>query len=347
MNVPIVGLALVAGLRLVPESRDPEARRLDVPGALLSIAGLGALVYAIIEAPSAGWTEPVVLGAFGAAAIFTLAFVWWERRTDAPMLNVEFFSNPSFSVGAGSISVAFFALFGMVFLLTQYLQFVKDYTALQAGLRIAPIALGLMLGAGLSDRFVHRLGAHRVVAGGLLGLAIALAGISLWTETTPYWVIVINLIAISFSMGNIVAPATDAVMGAVPEGKAGVGSAMNDVTRQVGGALGVAIIGSILNSIYSSRIDGSLSDLPAQTAEAARDSVGAASVVAERIPGAAGQTLEVAAAGAFIDGLGTAVLVAAVIALLGAGAVLRFLPRGHQQRQGEAAPVGAHPVEAR
>ena len=331
VNVPIVGIALIAGLRLVPESRDPLARRIDIPGALLSIGALGALVYAIIEAPSTGWTEPVVLAAFGAAAILSLAFVWWERRTPAPMLNLDFFASRSFSVGAGSISVAFFALFGTVFLLTQYLQFVKDYTALEAGLRIAPIAFGLMLGAGLSDRFVHRFGANRVVAGGLLGLAIALASISFWTETTAYWLIAINLIAISFSMGNIVAPATDAVMGAVPEAKAGVGSAMNDVTRQVGGALGVAIIGSILNSIYSSSIEDSSSTLPAQAAEAARDSIGAASIVAETIPDAAGRALDAAAAGAFIEGLGTAVLFAGALALLGAGVVLRFLPNDDAQ----------------
>ena len=289
VNVPIVVVALIAGLRLVPESRDPQARRLDVPGALLSIGALGTLVYAIIEAPASGWTEPVVLAAFAAAAVLTIAFLWWERRTETPMLNLEFFSSPRFSVGAGSISVAFFALFGTVFLLTQYLQFVKDYTALEAGLRIAPIALGLMLGAGLSDRFVHRFGTNRVVAAALLGLAGALASISFWSATTAYWVIGISLIGVAFAMGNIVAPATDAVMGAVPEAKAGVGSAMNDVTRQVGGALGVAIIGSILNSIYSSQIDAAVGGLPAEAAEAARDSVGAASVIAEALPGLGGR----------------------------------------------------------
>ena len=330
VNVPIVLVALGAGLLLVPESRDPEARRLDIRGALLSIGALSALVFAIIEAPSRGWTDPVVVVTFAAAAVLMALFLAWERRTEAPMLNLEFFSNPRFSVGAGAISVAFFALFGTVFLLTQYLQFVQDYSALEAGLRIAPIAFGLMLGAGLSDRFVHRLGTNRVVAGGMVGLAIALGGIALWGIATPYWVIAIGLIAIAFAMGNIVAPATDAVMGAVPEAKAGVGSAMNDVTRQVGGALGVAVIGSILNSIYSGGLDSELDALPPAAALAAGDSVGAANQIAETIPTTAGSALEAAASSAFMDGLGIAVLVAAGIALVGAIVVARFLPSRHR-----------------
>ena len=204
-----------------------------------------------------------------------------------------------------------------------------------------------MLGASLSDWFVRKIGANRVVAGALLGLAIALAIISLWEATTPYWVIAISLIAVAFAMGNIVAPATDAVMGAVPEAKAGVGSAMNDVTRQVGGALGVAVIGSILNEIYSSQITDSLTALPADAAESAGDSVGAASVIAEAIPGSAGEALGVAAAAAFVDGFGVAVLVAAGLALFGAAIAVCFLPRGHAQTKAHSTAVARAAAEAR
>lgn len=343
VNVPIVVVALAAGLFLVPESRDTDARRLDIRGALLSIGALGALVFAIIEAPSRGWTDPLVVLAFAFAVALMALFVAWERRAEAPMLDLEFFSNPRFSVGAGAISVAFFALFGTVFLLTQYLQFVQDYTALGAGLRIAPIAIGLMLGAGLSDRFVHRLGTNRVVAGGMVGLAVALGSIALWGAATPYWMIAIGLIAIAFTMGAIVAPATDAVMGAVPEAKSGVGSAMNDVTRQVGGALGVAVIGSIAHSTYSSGFDGELAALPPAAAEAAGNSVGAANGIAGALPGPAGAALEAAASSAFLDGLGIAVLVGAGVVLAAAIVVARFLPSRHQPA-GEAVRISGRPA---
>ena len=152
INIPIIALALAAGFFLVPESRDPHPAALDFPGAVLSIGAITFLVYSIIEAPVRGWTDGVVMAGFVGGAALAAAFVYWEIRTDHPMLNTDFFKNPRFSAGAGAIAIGFFALFGMIFGLTQYLQFVQGYTALEAGLRMVPIALGMASGASMSHR---------------------------------------------------------------------------------------------------------------------------------------------------------------------------------------------------
>ena len=163
INIPIVVVALVTGVLLVPESRDPHPVPLDIPGAVLSISAVTILVFSIIEAPVRGWADGLVLAGFAIGAILVAVFVYWEIQTDHPMLNLAFFRNPRFSAGAGAISIGFFALFGMVFGMTQYLQFVQGYTPLEAGLRMVPVALGMAAGAGLSHRLVARLGTNKVV----------------------------------------------------------------------------------------------------------------------------------------------------------------------------------------
>ena len=329
VNVPIVLVALAAGPFLVPESRDPHPAALDVTGALLSIAAISTLVYGVIEAPHRGWADPRSLAAFGAGAALAVAFALWELRTDHPMLDLAFFRNRRFSAGSAAIALTFFALFGAVFALTQYLQFVRGYSPLEAGVRLTPLALGVMLGAGASNALADRLGTTRVVSGGMLIVAGALASMAAWAVATPYWVLGSTIFVLALGMGNVISPATEAVMGAVPEARAGIGSAMNDVTRQVAGAFGVAIVGSLVSTVYADRMAAPTATLPAPAAEPARDSVGAALAVAERLGGPAAEALAAAARQSFVDALGIAVLVSAGVLLLATAAVARLLPARH------------------
>ena len=198
-------------------------------------------MYGIIEAPSHGWTSAQTLGTFAAAAVVLVAFVIWELRSDHPMLNVEFFENPRFTAANISIVLVFFALFGSLFFLTQYLQFVLGYTALQAGVRVAPLALVLMVGAPIAGRLTARFGNKVLVSTGMATVAVGLWFMGTLTVTSGYGHVLIALLILGLGMGTAMVPATESIMGSLPLDKAGVGSAMNDTTRQVGGALGVAI----------------------------------------------------------------------------------------------------------
>ncbi len=332
VNVPIALTALVLGVILVPESRDPSQARLDLPGAVLSIGAVGALVYAIIEAPGTGWTDPLILGSFALAAILAAAFAWRETHTDEPMLDLALFRNARFSAGAGAIALTFFALFGVIFGLTQYLQFVLGKTALEAGALMLTLAVGIPVGARISLQAARHAGTNRILGAALLGIAAILLSITRWTTATEPWVVSVTLFVLALCLANVMAPATAAVMGAVPEEKAGVGSAMNDLLRQLGGALGVAIIGSVMNTVYRDRMADALGGLPAQAASAAGDSVGAAVAIAGQVGGTAGAALAATARAAFVDALGPAVVVAAAIAVIAAVVIGRTMP--------------AHPAEA-
>jgi EmrB/QacA subfamily drug resistance transporter len=324
VNVPIVILAVVAGRFLVPESKDPSATPLDPVGAGLSIAGLSALVYAIIEAPANGWADPVILGGFGLAAVLLGALVWWELRTPHPMLQMSFFKNPRFSAASASITLVFFALFGTVFLIAQYLQFVLGFTPLEAGIRVMPVAT-LIIAAPLSARLTEKVGTKVVVTTGLVIVSTALTILAMVEPDGGYGRVALALSVMGFGMGMTMAPATESIMGSLPLAKAGVGSAMNDTTRQVGGALGVAVLGSVLASTYATSMGGAVAGLPAPAAELALDSVGGAARVAGQL-GEAGTPLLRAAGSAFVDGMGNAVWVAAGIALVGAVVAALFLP---------------------
>lgn len=327
-NVPIAAVALLLGARYVSESRDPSPGAFDLPGAALSAAGFGALVYAIIEAPAQGWLSGIVLGLLGAAAALLGAFVWWERRTPDPMLDLRFFRSARFSVGTAAVSLAFFSLLGGIFALTQYLQFAHGFSAIEAGALMSPMVLGLMLGAGSSSRAVQRLGTARVVATGLGGIAILMALTTLWTPTTGELWLGGWFFALTLAMGWVMAPATEAVVGAVPAAKSGVASATNTVARMVSGALGVAVVGSVVSSLYTSEVEGSLAALPPAAAAAAEDSVGGASAVAAQLPPDAAGSLLAVASDAFSDAMGTGLLVAAGLAAVAAVLVARWLPAG-------------------
>jgi EmrB/QacA subfamily drug resistance transporter len=339
INVFVVTVALVLGFFLIPESRDPAATPLDPVGAVLSIVGLVALVYAIIEAPSRGWTDPLVLTMFGVAAVLITVFLWWEARTEHPMLQLSFFENPRFSAASVAITMVFFAMFGTVFLNTQYLQFVLGFSPLEAGFRVMPVAT-MIIAAPLSARFAERFGTKRVVTTGLTIVAVAMSILATITVDTGYGRVAIALAILGIGMGTAMAPATESIMGSLPLAKAGVGSAMNDTTRQIGGALGVAILGSILASYYSNAMAPVVANLPAELAQVAGDSIGGAVAVASQI-GEAGTQLVDAASAAFIGGMEIAVWVAAGVVLLGAVITYLFLPA----RALEVAEVRAVPAD--
>lgn len=349
VNLPIVAFGLVAGVFLIPTSKDPAAPKLDPVGAVLSIAGLTALVYGIIEAPLRGWTHDSTLLTFALSAGLLAGFFLWERRVEHPMLHLQFFRNPRFTAASGAIAFTFFAMFGSIFVFTQYFQFVLDYTALQTGVRLMPWAVTMMIVAPNSPRLVERIGTKIVVSTGLTLLALGLIAMAGVDASSSYASIVWRLVIMATGMGLTMAPATESIMGSLPLGKAGVGSAVNDTTRQVGGALGVAVVGSVAASLYSGRVaDAIPADTPRGIAGEIQGSLGFALQAADRIPGLAD-----AARGGFVDGMHAGVLVAAGAALFGAVVSAIWLPArardehagrdAHSETEGPSVPV---PVRA-
>jgi len=326
LNVPVAAAALVVGAVLVPDSRDPNPSSFDVVGVLLSVGGLLALVYGIIEAPSQGWLDPTIDACLAVGLAVLALFIVWERHTGSPMLDMQLFRNPRFSVAGLAISGASFTLMGSIFLLTQYLQLAHGYTPLGAGAAMVPIAFGIVIGAGTSDMRVRRFGTTRVVCAGLAGLAVVLILSLLWSPHMAYWAIGLSVFALSLAMGNVLAPATASVMGSVDEDRAGVASAMNDVERQVAGALGVAVIGSITQTVYTDRVGGRLPQLPAAAHHLASGSIGSAHAVAAHLPEPVRAGVLNASASAFTDALGIGFAVAAAVSVLVAAVVARHLP---------------------
>jgi EmrB/QacA subfamily drug resistance transporter len=328
VNVPIVITALVLGFFFVPDSADKTTPRLDPVGAGLSIVSLGVLLWAIIEAPSHGWTSPEILPAFSVGAVLLTSFFTWELKSSSPMLDLHFFQNPRFSAASSAIMLVFLALYGTIFLLTQYLQSVLGYSTLKAGAILIPQSAALMTFAFLSPRFVARAGNKVVVAIGLLLVTVSLLGfVTLDVGSSAMHVIVVTVI-MGIGMGNVMSPATESIMGSLPREKAGVGSAMNDTTRQVGGAVGVAVLGSILSSHYGPNLVSRLrGKVPAPLVTAARDSVGRANDVASQPAGARFRAqILTAAHQSFISGLHLAAVVAAVIVTIAVAGVVIWLP---------------------
>jgi EmrB/QacA subfamily drug resistance transporter len=335
VNVPVVVVALLLGQLFVPTSRDPAARPIDVPGALLSIAGLVALVWAIIEGPG-GWTDPEIIGGFALAAVLLGAFVLWERRTRYPMLDMSFFRNARFSAASAAIMLTFFAMFGSLFLLTQFLQAVLGYTPLQAGVRLLPMAGVMMVISPLSAKVVERIGSKIVVATGLSVAAVGLIMASRLTAGASYPEVLWSLVVLAAGMALVMPPATESIMGSLPPAKAGVGSAVNDTTREVGGALGVAVLGSVMSSTYGPRVTDAISGfpVPAEQANAISDQIGAAIGAAEQIGGEPGRLLASVASKGFADGMSTAFVIGAAALVLGAVIVAFFLPARAHDHEG-------------
>jgi EmrB/QacA subfamily drug resistance transporter len=328
VNVPYAALIFVAALKLVPETRDPHPGGLDPIGALLSIAGLSSLVYGIIEAPNRGWgAAETIAWIVGGLAVIVL-FIGWELRTRAPMLDVRLFLSRRFGGANLALTITSFALMGILFALTQYVQFVLGFAPMAAGFALLPEVVGLMIGAAIATRLQRKVGARPPVA---LGLAIVAA--MLWVFSTTgvdshyaFVGLVMGVAGVGFGLAYI--PATDSVMGSLPRERAGVGSAMNDTTRQVGGALGIAVLGSLLASGYKDSIAAALQGIPEAAAAAVRDSVGAAVAIADQIGGAQGAALLNAGQSSFVDGMSGALVAGAIVIAVAAAVSLVLLPGG-------------------
>ncbi|MEA2843876.1 MAG: hypothetical protein QOJ69_1547 [Actinomycetota bacterium] len=345
VNLPIVAVVVAAVALFSPTSKDPQATPLDPVGAGLSLIGLGSLVYGIIEGPELGWTSTHVLIAYAGAAIGLVGFLLWERRTRYPMLPLPLFRDRRLSVGSAVVTVAFFIMFGLFFLFTLYLQFVRGYSPLSAGLSTLPLAVSLVAIAPRSAALAERVGTGRVMASGFVLVSAGFGVLALLVgPSTPYFVLAIALVLLGAGMSLTAAPATGSIMSAVPQAKAGVGSAINDTTREVGGALGIAVLGSIASAVYRSTVDLSGLSLPPEVSKAATESVGAATVIADHVPG--GAQLAARAGAAFTDAFNLTSGVASVLALAAAVAVfVAFNRKAEEAATRDADPAARPPVE--
>jgi EmrB/QacA subfamily drug resistance transporter len=329
---PVAAVAVAAVAIAVPTSRNPDAADSDIPGLVLSSAVMALLVFTIIEAPDYGWGAPRSLAGFALSAALLAAFIMRERRAAHPMLDVRIFRNLRFSAASGAVTVSFFTLFGFIFLITQYFQFVRGYGPLSTGVRLLPVAASVAIGSVAGTQLAVRAGTKLVVGAGL----VAMAAFYGWVATTisatlGYGVIAAQMVVYGLGMGLTSAPATESIVGAISRAKAGVSSAVNDATRLVGGTLGVAVIGSVYASVYGARLTATLpAGVPGQVAAVAHQSVGAAYSAAGAIAAhghpALGQSLHLASTNAFVRGLTIGALVAGGVAAVGAILAAIFLP---------------------
>ena len=334
---PIAAAAVIVAALVLPASKDPSAEAPDIPGLILSAATMALLVFTIIEAPSYGWTAARSDAGFAGSAVLLAAFILRERAAAHPMLDVRLFRNPRFSAASAAVTISFFTLFGFIFLITQYFQFVRGYAPLSTGVRLLPVALSVGVGSVAGTQLAVRAGTKLIVGIGLL----AMTGFYAWVAATnsatlSYGIIAVQMVVFGIGMGLTSAPATESIMGAVSRSKAGVGSAVNDSTRLIGGTLGVAVIGSVYASVFGSRLTATLPHaIPAQVAATAHQSVGAAYVAAGTIAAhgnpALGQALQLASTNAFLRGLTIGALVAGGVAAAGVIVVTLFLPSQPQR----------------
>jgi EmrB/QacA subfamily drug resistance transporter len=345
VNVPLVLLALVAGRRLVPRSKDPDGHRLDVPGAALSILAVGALVYAIIEAPHHGWLSGRTATAFGVAALAVALFAARERTAEVPMLDLRLFRDRRFSVASAGIALAFFTMFGMFFLLTQYLQLVLGYSPLRAGLMFVPVSLTMMVVSPQAPKLVARFGVARVVPVGFSLIVVGLLAVATLDTGSPLWRIYMAWIPMIVGLASTMSPLTSLIMSSVPRGRAGIGSAMNDTTRELGGALGVAVLGSVVTTVFTSSLDPELGRLSDGAQQEARSGLAGALGVARGF-GDTGAGLADTARSAFVDGLTVAAFTAAVVVAVTAVAARRLLPRHTTNSRSEVLSVDVRVPEA-
>jgi predicted MFS family arabinose efflux permease len=329
--VPIAAAAGLLTAAFVPTSRDPRAPAIDGGGFVLSTATIGLLVYTIIEAPNRGWASPRTVASFALTVVLAVAFVASEQRTERPMLDLTLFRNPRFTAASASVAISFFALSGFIFLVTQLFQFVKGYGPLSTGVRLLPVASCVAISSILGTKLAVRFGTKLIVAAGLFSMAVFYLWVSTSSVSTGYGTIAAQMVVLGTGMGLTSAPATEAIMGVVPKAKAGVGSAVNDATRLLGGTLGVAVIGSVYASLYASRLTSALPEgLPASVTRTAHASLGAALTVAGKLTGAGhplvASAIHNAANSAFFDGFTAANYVAAGVAAAGAAMALALLP---------------------
>ena len=325
INVPIIVVGLAAVLAIVPESRDPKPGRVDLIGVGLSIVGLMSLVYGIIDGGEHGFGRPQSWLAIVLGVAILAAFVWYERRSDHPSLDVRLFRDPRFSAAVASTGIVFFAAMGTFFFAAFFLQLVLGYSPLEAGLMMLSFAAAQLIFAPRSAAMVKRFGPKAVCSVGLALVAVGLGGFAFVTAESPVWALLVLFFIQGVGMANVMPPVTESVMASLPRERAGVGSAVLNTVRQVGGALGVAVLGSVLAAVYRDRI-GDLSGLPEPAQAAARESIAGAYGVAERA-GAAGPAVIDAANDAFVTAMHWAAAGSALMAVVGIGVVLAWLPR--------------------
>ena len=328
VNVPIAALGVACALPLIPDSKNPAAVRPDVAGALMSIAGLGLVLWSLIEAPTRGWSSPLVIGAGSGGLAVLATFAAWERASSHPMLNVRFFRRRRFSAAVSSVGLVMFGLFGALFVLTQYLQFSLGYSALQAGIRVLPAAGAIAIVAPFSTVLVRTVGTKLTVAAGLLVIAGGLWQVSAASVATAYAGVLPGMILLGVGAGLTIPSATESVMGSLPGGHTGVGSATNGAFLQVGGALGVAVIGSLLNTRYQDRITGPLMPyhVPHAVMQTILGSLGGALGVANQVGGVLGAELGHLARSAFVSGMDLGLVTGACVAAAGCLIALLALP---------------------
>ena len=330
INLPIVAIAIIGGQRFISESRDEHAPPLDIPGVVLSITGLFSLLYAIITAGEQGWSATPVWIGFGIAAILLAAFAWWESRTPYPMLPLSFFRNPAFTVANLTLVLITFCLLGWTFFVTQYFQSILGWTPLGAGLAALPIGVILTIASARSAAVAARLGTNRAIALGALLAAVAMIywRLTMNTETT-YPIFFVGQLFFGTGLGLMISPATNSVMSAVPVHKAGIGSAMNDMTRQLGGALGIAVLGSVANTMYRAQllplVEG-VAELPEAARETALHGIQGAHTIAAGLGEALSQQLLNVSNSAFLQGIYQAQIVAIVVLIVVALMAVRLLP---------------------
>jgi EmrB/QacA subfamily drug resistance transporter len=332
VNLPICAMALLLSWRFVPNTSDRAESPLDPVGALFSIVGFLFFLYGIIEGPDKGWSSPVVSISIGLGIVFITLFALWEWRSPAPMLDVRFFKNARFSAASATITLMFFGFYASTFLLTQYFQFILGYSPLKAGVLLVPTAVGLMVGSPLAPRLVNRAGTKRVV---ILGLALVATGMACYASNTimsDFWLGLVVRLITGLGFGITSAPVTESIMGSLPPSRAGVGSAVNDTTRQTGGALGVAVIGSIFAARYHSVI-GKLLFLPASVRAAAHESIGTSLQVAARLGRATGGHLVSVATHAYLSSMRLTYTVGVSVIIVAMIVAYRYLPA-------RAQPVG-------
>lgn len=353
VGVPVAALGVVGVLAVVPESRDPQPGKLDVPGVLLSIVALAGLVYGIIRGgEGGGWLTPGVLVPLIGGAVLMVLFVWLQRRSQHPALDVGLFRNPAFSAAAAALALNFFALLGATFYLVYYLQGVLGYSPLQSGAALIPTAIGMAVMAPRSSGLAERFGAKAVVATGFVLIGLSFLGIQLLGVDTAAWLVLTVLLVQGVGMGMVMAPSTESIMSVVPREKAGAGAAVNNSVRQVGGALGVAVLGSLLAGAYGAALGRTTDALPAELRDQADQSIVATLEVVRRVQEGGDAEAAQAAAGivepareAFVQAMHVTAIGTAVAAALATIVVLRWLP-GRRDRVVPPTRAGERPADS-
>lgn len=330
ITVPIALAALIAIIVVVPNSADRARHSLDYGGALLSVIALVGFVFAIIEGPEIGWLDPVTVVSFLVGAAAAVGYVRWERRVEYPLLDPDHFRIPAFGLGSLTITVAFLSMFGMFFLLTLYMQFVLGYSALGAAVRLLPFSVVMIILAPRSPQFTARFGTARVVAAGFVVQSIGFLIAMRLDVDSSYLLLITAVVPMAAGMALLMPPTTNAIVTSLPQNKAGVASAVNDTTREVGGAVGIAVLGTMVTVRYQANMADSVGGLPPEVAALAEDSIGGAYLAAAQLdPATAGPLID-SANQAFVEGKTISFGVAAALGLVMAAIIARYYPRDQQ-----------------